>query len=152
MWATSGSSTSASHTLNGRCHCGNVRFALQTSQRPDEIVVRICRCEFCLRHRPRHWSDPQGTLEILVVEPHEIARYRFGHGTADFTICRRCGVYCLAIAEFDGTHRAVANLNLALGRDAQPRETFLEALQENEAERMRRRGANWTPVRTPWPP
>lgn len=139
-------------TLEGHCHCGNVRCTLHTQQRLEDIVVRICRCEFCLRHRPRHWSDPQGSLEIAVVEAGELISYRFGHGTADFVLCRRCGVYCFAIAELDGRYRAVSNLNLALERDARPREAYLEALTEDPDERTRRRGANWTPVTSAWPP
>ena len=142
----------ADTTLDGRCHCGNIRYNLHTQQRLEDIVVRICRCEFCLRHRPRHWSDPEGRLEIEVSDPGELISYRFGHGTADFVICRRCGVYCFAVAELEGCHRAVANLNLALERDARPREAFLEALTEEPAERLRRRGANWTPVTSGWPP
>ena len=138
--------------IEGRCHCGNVSYALGTRERLDDVVVRICACEFCLRHRPRHWSDPQGSLEIAIEDPGEIVRYRFGHGTADFLICRRCGVYCLAITELDGDFRAVCNLNLALGRGARPRETTLEALAESTEERMQRRGAKWTPVVSGWPP
>jgi hypothetical protein len=145
-------SATLTHTLSGQCHCGNVRYTLDTRQQPEHIVVRICRCEFCLRHRPRNWSDPAGSLAIAVERPDELSCYRFGHRTADFVICRRCGVFCFAIAEFEGVHRAVTNLNLALGRDQHPRETFLEALEEREEQRTRRRGANWTPVSTPWPP
>lgn len=138
--------------IAGRCHCGNVRYTLETAQRLDGIVVRICGCEFCLRHRPRHWSDPEGRLEIAMEEPAEVILYRFGHGTADFVLCRRCGVYCFAICEGADGYRAVTNLNLALGADARPRETRLEALAEDPAARLRRRGANWTPVASPWPP
>jgi hypothetical protein len=144
--------TSDATLIEGRCHCGNVSYALSTRQRLDDVVVRICRCEFCIRHRPRHWSDPQGSLAIAVADAREIVLYRFGHGTADFLICRCCGVYCLAITETDGGFRAVSNLNLALGRDARPRETWLEALAESAEERMQRRGANWTPVTSGWPP
>jgi hypothetical protein len=142
----------AQTTIDGHCHCGNVRYTLQTRQRMEDIVVRICRCEFCLRHRPRHWSDPEGRLEITVTAPAELTLYRFGHGTADFVLCRRCGVYCFAIAEMDGRYRAVANLNLALERDARPRESYLEALTEEPGERVRRRSAHWTPVASAWPP
>jgi hypothetical protein len=139
-------------TLDGHCHCGNVRYCLQTQQRLEDVIVRICGCAFCLRHRPRHWSDPHGSLAIEVAEPAEIILYRFGHGTADFVLCRRCGVYCFAIAEMDGCYRAVTNLNLALEGDARPRESALEALAEDPEARVRRRSANWTPVTGGWPP
>lgn len=138
--------------IHGHCHCKNVSYELTTQKRWDEVVVRICRCEFCLRHRPRHWADPDGSITIAVETPEELVRYRFGHGTADFAVCRRCGVFCFAVAATDGQHRAVANLNLALARDDSPRETFLEVLRENEQERTARRSANWTPMASNWPP
>jgi hypothetical protein len=144
--------SSRSTVIPGRCHCGNLAYALHTRQSLDDIVVRICRCEFCQRHRPRYWSDPEGRFEITVAQPDRIVRYRFGHGTADFVFCAGCGVYAFAVAGFDDGYRAVVNLSLALGPDRQPRETFLEALAENEAQRNARRARNWMPVTAGWPP
>lgn len=136
----------------GRCHCGNFTYELQTRRPWEEITLRVCRCEFCLRHRPRYWSDPEGTIRVRVKDPADIVLYRFGHRTADFTLCRRCGVFCLAVTRIGGLHRAVANLNLTLGRDDRPKEAFIEALEEKEDERRSRRAANWTPLLSPWPP
>lgn len=138
--------------LAGRCHCGNLSYVLHTAKSWDDVVVRICRCDFCLRHRPRYWSDPEGRLEVEIAQPDRIVKYRFGHGTADFVFCTGCGVYAFAVGSFDDGYRAVVNLNLALGRDRQPRETFIEALAESEAERTARRARNWMPVTSGWPP
>lgn len=77
-------------------------------------------------------------------------RYRFGHGTADFVLCRHCGVFAFAIAVVEGGCYAVTNLNLALDRDRALPETFLEALNENESERAARRRRNWAPVVSGW--
>lgn len=138
--------------VQGHCHCENVSYELTSRKSWDDVIVRICRCDFCLRHRPRLWSDPDGSITIVVKAPNELVRYRFGHGTADFAICGRCGVFCFAIASIDGQHRGVVNLNLALSRHDKPRETFLEALRENEQERTARRSSNWTPMASTWPP
>ena len=138
--------------INGRCHCGNIRYTLHTDTPPDQLTVRICRCDFCLRHRPRYWSDPAGALEMTFARPADVQRYRFGHGTADFVLCRNCGVFAFAVTGIGGKHYAVTNLNLALDRDAQPAEAFLEALAEDETERTARRQKNWTPVVAGWPP
>lgn len=140
------------HRIDGRCHCGNIAYALHTDTPLDDITLRVCRCDFCLRHRPRYWSDPKGELEVTVAEPKNVERYRFGHGTADFVLCRTCGVFALAVTEVDGAHYAVTNLNLALEKDARLAETFIEALAEDETERTARRRRNWTPVVAGWPP
>lgn len=139
------------YRIEGRCHCGNIEYVLRTDTPLADVTLRICRCDFCLRHRPRYWSDPAGALEVTVAHTDELQRYRFGHGTADFVLCRNCGVFAFAVTEVDGAHYAVANLNLALGRDANLPETFIEALAENEAERTARRARNWTPVAAGWP-
>ena len=139
-------------TIAGRCHCGNLEYRLHTDRTLDEIVVRLCRCEFCQRHRPRYWSDPAGRLEVAIGRQAPVVRYRFGPGTADFVVCGGCGVYAFAVTEADGAHRAVVNLNLALGPDRRPPETFLEALEETASERNARRARNWTPVAAGWPP
>lgn len=137
--------------IHGACHCGNVSYDLETGKSREDVTVRICRCDFCLRHRPRYWSDPAGTLDIQVEDADKLIRYRFGHGTADFAICAVCGVFCCAVTEVDGGYYAVTNLNLALDREAAPKETFLGALEEDESARTARRAGNWTPVISPWP-
>lgn len=138
------------HSMVGTCHCDNIRYTLCTDKSPKDITLRICRCDFCLRHRPRYWSDPEGNLDIAIREPQNIQRYRFGHGTADFVLCRNCGVFAFAITATGSGYSAVANLNLALKKDDALPEAFIEALTETEDERNRRRSRNWTPVSSGW--
>lgn len=139
------------HCIVGRCHCGNIEYALHTDTPPGDVTLRVCRCDFCLRHRPRYWSDPKGALEVTVARPEDLQCYRFGHGTADFVLCRTCGVFAFAVTEVDDGHVAVTNLNLALEKDARLPETFIEALAEKETDRTARRRRNWTPVVAGWP-
>jgi hypothetical protein len=139
------------HAIHGRCHCGNVSYTLHTDKPRQDMTVRICRCDFCLRHRPRYWSDPAGSFDIEIGDPSRILKYRFGHKTADFVVCLDCGVFCFAVGEFEGGHRAVTNVNLALARDEAPKEVFLEALAEEPGDRNARRNTNWTPVGRGWP-
>ena len=138
--------------IEGHCHCGNVQYELETAKSWEDITLRVCRCDFCLRHRPRYWSDPDGRLRVEVSDSALLKLYHFGHGTADFVVCLGCGVFCCAVAEQDGRWFAVTNLNLALGRESALDEVFLEALEENETQRDTRRAANWTPLSTVWPP
>ena len=36
--------------IEGRCHCGNIRFALDWQPDPETIPARACTCTFCTRH------------------------------------------------------------------------------------------------------
>ncbi len=138
--------------IKGHCHCNNVRYELQTAATVESVTLRVCRCDFCLRHRPRYWSDPAGSVAFFFEDPAEMLAYRFGHGTADFVLCRRCGVFCGAIATMDRDTFAVLNMNLALSRHDTPQDILLEALEENREQRSARRRATWTPVTSGWPP
>ena len=74
-------------------------------------------------------------------------RYRFGLETADFLVCRRCGVYLGAVMPVgDG---AVATLNVNSFDPPHPFEREGVAMdygRESEAERRARRAARWTPA------
>ena len=89
-------------THRGGCHCGNIEVEYDSAIPAAEAAVRACQCSFCRKHQSRSVSDPAGAARIRVKEPGELSRYRFGHGTADFIVCRRCGVYVGACSEADG--------------------------------------------------
>jgi hypothetical protein len=36
--------------ISGRCHCGNISFALDWQPEPSEIPARACTCSFCAKH------------------------------------------------------------------------------------------------------
>lgn len=131
----------------GSCHCGNVKVAYETALEPAETQVRACGCGFCRRHGGLTVSDPEGRLKIAVEDPKRLIRYRFGLGTADFLLCADCGVYIAAVlADAEGAW-AVLNINVLEDRTAFSREP--EAMNfdaEDEAGRIARRKARWTPV------
>ena len=82
---------------------------------------------------------------------HEaLHRYRFGLRTAEFLVCRECGVYIGAFAAGPGGGLATLNLN-ALRTPVEgiqaPAPTDYDA--ENREERIRRREQRWTPVVKP---
>jgi len=64
--------------LTGRCHCGNLELALETSLRPEELSLRADTCCFCRKHGARTTSDPSGRVVITVHHRDELLRYRFG--------------------------------------------------------------------------
>ena len=80
------------HSVAGACHCGNILVDLQLAKEPASYYPRACDCAFCRKHGACNTSDPAGHTRI-VADAAALHRYRFGLGTADFLMCRRCGVY-----------------------------------------------------------
>jgi hypothetical protein len=131
----------------GRCHCGNLRLSLRLSQTPQETKLRACGCSFCRAHGTRTASDPRGSGEIRASDWSLVEPYRFGSGTADFLICRRCGVYIGAVCETASGTRAVINTNSLDDRalfTGAP--TPVDHENETPEDRLARRAANWTPA------
>jgi hypothetical protein len=150
MSAEPGAAAGPAHMLRltGGCHCGNLEVAFETPRSPTELTVRACGCSFCRRHGGRTVSDPAGRVEILVYDPAELSRYRFGLGTAEFLVCRRCGVYVGAVMAETGAAWAIVNVNALATPDVLV-ETAVPVSydRESEAERRVRRRARWTPAR-----
>lgn len=134
-------------TYEGSCHCGAIAFAYSSELPPERWSVRSCQCSFCRAHGARCTSDPDGRVRFRISKPDELIRYRFALRTADFLICRSCGVYVGAVLESEGEAFAIVNLN-ALDAPAttlpEPRETSYDA--ESTSDRVRRRSHGWTPV------
>ena len=132
---------------NGGCHCGNLRLTLRLTQAPGSVSLRACGCSFCRANQTRTVSDPNGAAEIWAADWAEVSRYRFGSGTADFLVCRRCGIYLGAITETDNGTRMVTNTNCLEDR---ARFTGTPAPTDHDNEtvdsRIARRAANWTPT------
>ena len=131
----------------GGCHCGNLRLTLRLSQPPEAVRLRACGCSFCRVHATRTTSDPHGWVEIRAADWSLVEPYRFGTGTAEFLICRRCGVYIGAVCETASGARAVINTNCLEDRvlftgTAAPVDHDGEA----PADRLARRAAHWTPA------
>jgi hypothetical protein len=131
----------------GGCHCGNLELTFETGRGPAELTVRACGCSFCRRHGVRTVSDPQGRIEFVVHDPAQLNRYRFGLGTAEFLVCRICGVYVGAVMAAMGSAYAIANVNAletpeVFGTAAVP----VSYDGESAAERQARRQARWTPA------
>jgi hypothetical protein len=131
----------------GGCHCGNLRLNLRLTREPAEVRLRACGCSFCRAHNTRTASDPQGSVDIWAEDWTLVQSYRFGTGTAEFVICRRCGVYIGAIGESGAGARAVINTTCLDDRAAFTREPApVDHGGEATDDRLARRAANWTPA------
>jgi len=100
----------ATATHHGGCHCGAVRFVLETQHPLPAFAPRACDCDFCTRHRAAWVSDAMGNLRITGAG--ELRRYRQGSGQAEFLFCGNCGVLvAVTCTGSDGTLRGAANRN-----------------------------------------
>jgi hypothetical protein len=132
---------------SGGCHCGNLRLTLRLTEPPSRVQTRACGCSFCRAHATRTVSDPNGAVEIGAGDWSLVEPYRFGTRTADFLVCRRCGVYIGAVCDTGAGERAVINTNCLDNRAEFVREpTPRDHGNESEAERLARRAVTWTPA------
>jgi hypothetical protein len=131
----------------GRCHCGNIEVSFQPTQAAPELQLRECGCSFCRRHGATSVTDPAGRVEITLRAPDEVSRYRFALRTADFLVCRTCGVYVGAVATIEGATFATVNANVLDDRKAFTRPPVPVSFEgETAPERMARRRRAWTPA------
>jgi|SRR5687767_5693226 hypothetical protein len=98
-------------THRGGCHCGNIRLALRLSKPPHATALRACGCGFCRAHGTRTVADRDGLAEIAAADWSLVEFYRFDSRTADYILCRRCGVYVGAVCDTATGTRAVINVN-----------------------------------------
>jgi len=72
----------------GGCHCGAVRFDVQT---PDAIEVEDCNCTICARTGFLHIIVPASRFRLLQ-GADKITTYKFNTGAAKHLFCAICGV------------------------------------------------------------
>ncbi len=134
-------------SFDGSCHCGAVGFTFRTALAVSEWSVRACQCRFCRSHGALTTSDPAGSLSFRASTPELLNRYRFGMKTADFLLCRRCGVYVGAQIETDRGRFGIINLAaLTTVLRQLPAATPADYAAESSSERARRREQRWTPL------
>src|SRR5438128_3567530 len=97
--------------ISGRCHCGNISFALNWEPEPSEIPARACTCSFCAKHGGVWTSCPTGRLEVTVRDRARVSKYSFGTKTAEFHVCTACGVVPVVTSRIDGHLYAVVSVN-----------------------------------------
>ena len=98
-------------TIDGGCHCGNIRFELLWPADEAGIQARCCGCTFCQKHGGSWTSNRGAQLNVTIEDRSTVSNYRFGTRTADFQVCSICGVVPLVSSEIDGDRYAVVNTN-----------------------------------------
>ena len=139
--------TDSRHSFEGSCHCGAIAFMFETARPPARWQTRACQCTFCRRHAARTIADHEGSVSFRVADEAALQRYRFGLGTAEFFVCRNCGVYLAAVLTSPRGQFATLNINTL--RDPVDVDPALAVSYDRESteERQTRREERWTPVR-----
>jgi hypothetical protein len=71
---------------DGSCHCGAIRFRVET----DAREVLDCNCSICTKKGLLHLIVPEAAFTLLAGTP---AAYTFGTHTAKHHFCATCGVH-----------------------------------------------------------
>jgi hypothetical protein len=130
-----------------RCHCGALSASYRTTIATSSWPMRLCQCAFCRAHGATSTSDPAGELTFAAAESALLQRYQFGTRSADFLICRACGVFMGAVMTIDSRRWGVLNV-----RTVQPIPLDLPPAQamsydgEASSSRAERRTQRWTPL------
>jgi len=134
-------------TIDGTCHCGNLKATLTTDKEPQDMWMRACQCDFCRSHNMRSLADCDGRLAISVADEAQLNRYHFGLNTVDFLICKNCGNYIGAVQRIDDELFGILNANLTENKGKQFGDAAHAVFEEETGdERNARRKSVWTPA------
>ena len=142
----------AQTSWQGRCHCGAIGFDYTCELPPAEWPIRACQCRFCRCHYALSTSTPDAVIRFRAASPTQLTRYRFGLRTADFLLCRQCGVYIGAVIETPRGRFGIINTH---SLDPQPEDlaaaTAISYDGEQTDGRVQRREQRWANVsEVPW--
>jgi hypothetical protein len=139
-------------TYEAACHCGAIACTYLTAQPPERWSIRACQCAFCRSHGALSTSDPRGRLEFRADDPDLLQRYRFALKTADFLLCRNCGVYLGAVIESDAGRFGILNTHALTQQPENLADVAAISYDgEDTGGRVARREERWTPVdAVPW--
>ena len=130
--------------IEGKCHCGNIRYELDWPGDGTELRIRACGCAFCTKHGGNWTSHRDAALIGEVRDAALVSKYRFGTGTADFYVCACCGAVPFVTSAIDNHLYAVVNANTFEGIDpASFVRTATSFDGEGTGERLERRKRNW---------
>lgn len=92
-------------------------------------------------------SDPDGAVVVDAAE-RDLHRYRFALRTADFLICKECGVYIAAvIGEGENIRSTINVVGLRMKEFLDIEEQPMQYGAEDVAAQIDRRHQKWTPTR-----
>ena len=100
-------------------------------------------------HGGVYTSDPDGKLDVDILDSSLVNEYQFGTKTAKFYICTRCGVVPIVSSEIEDNLYAVVNVNTFQNVDKSDLEQSTTNFEgETTTSRLERRSKTWIPVVT----
>ena len=99
-------------TLQGSCHCGGVRFEIDS----DFPELTTCDCSICQRKNALMVKVHESALRVLAGDDL-LTEYRFHTQTARHFFCRVCGIYPFHRKRVTPDHFGV-NVHCLAGFDA----------------------------------
>jgi len=136
----------------GGCHCGAIGFEYRSELAPSDWSIRACQCSFCRKHDALSTSEPGADLSFSAADPEQLQRYRFGLKTADFLLCRECGVYIGAVIETERGRFGIINTHALVETPADIADVApISYDAEDTSGRVSRREERWSAVSAvPW--
>ncbi|MGA9334667.1 MAG: hypothetical protein WBV39_10360 [Rudaea sp.] len=132
--------------IPGRCHCGNISFVYSLEPDPAEIPARACSCSFCAKHGGVWTASPTASLVARIDNAQQVNRYAFGTRTAQFHVCRICGIAPFVTSMIQGREYALVSVNAFENVPASMLcHTTASFDGEEETQRLERRAKNWVP-------
>lgn len=136
------------HICSGGCHCGSLRWTLDTGIALADFAPRACDCDFCTRHCAAWVSDANGALQLRAADEH-VRRYRQGSTQADFLFCGACGVLvAVTCTGDDGVLRGAVNRNGFDERHLLGGEVVASPQRLSPETKLARWSQLWTPIVT----
>ena len=130
--------------LAGKCHCGNIAFALDWQGDPSAIPARACGCSFCIKHGGVWTSHPASKLTVTIGDGNLVSKYAFGTRTATFHVCARCGAVPFVTSEIAQHLYAVVNVNALENVDPSALHRAAVTFEGEDLDaRLVRRTRNW---------
>lgn len=98
--------------LEGSCHCGAVRFAIET----DFPELTTCDCSICKRKNALMVKVHESRFTLLA-GAEALTEYRFHTHTARHYFCKTCGIYPFHRKRVTPDHLGI-NVHCLAGFDA----------------------------------
>ena len=136
----------APENIVGRCHCGNLKLHLHWPATAS-LILRVCTCDYCSRQGALWISHHAAPVTLSYAEQDQIIAYRFASESADFLVCRRCGILTMARCAAADGQRAVVNARTLENVDlAHYQQAAAHLGDEDLPTRMARRRRDWSPL------
>jgi len=125
----------------GGCHCGEVRFEVESDLAG---TISRCNCTLCTKRNATTTIVKPAAFRLVAGEP-SLGTYEWNGGSSKFHFCRRCGIHVFGSGDIPELGGAFVSVNVNCIDDIDP-STLTVVYWDG-------RHNNWQagPRPTPWP-